>query len=183
MGKTDRGRPSFLKDRVSTTVSLEREDLAFLHEIDTNIAEEFREFVKFKRNQHKTTLEKLKAERDEEKKQAQEHILKWKRLNKLVKEEEEKETIKKSEQLQIIQFESEREQIFESKFRKLIFHSEICEIDYYRNVHRELKFKDPTEAKEWLYARYLIKREGEKQFKPERIKMFLRWDRDLSRIW
>lgn len=178
-----RGRPSFLKDRVSTTVSLEREDLEFLHENDTDIAEEFRAWVKSKRNMHQTTLEKLKAERDEEKRLAKDHITKWKRLNKIIKEEEMKEEARKTEQLQIIELETERGQIFLSKFRKLIFQGAICELDFYNKVKRELKFENQEDAKEWLLDHYKIQRDGERKFTEDRIKTFLRWDKDVTKYW
>ena len=178
-----RGRPSFLKDRTSTTVSLEKEDLAKLHELDVDIAVEFREWVKFRLNKDASPLEKKKAEAMELKKTIKEDVIKYKRLRAEIRELEVVETEKKQKQLQLIEFENERETIFLTRFRRLILNGAMCEVDFFSKVKRELKFSTWEEAKEWLLERYLIQRPGEKKFTEDRVKTFLRWDKDVSKYW
>ena len=178
-----RGRPSFLSDRVSTTVSLERDDLARLHEEEIDISVLFRKFVKVTLDGKASPLETMKAEAKTLKESIKTDVQKLKSLNKRIAEEEEKIKSKKEEKLQKEQFEIEREQIFWKKFRPLIFRGAICEVDYYSKVRKELKFKDQWEAKEWLLKYYKIQKDGERKFTADRIKTFLRWDQDISKYW
>lgn len=178
-----RGRPSFLKDRTSTTVSLEKEDLAKLHELDVDIAVEFREWVKFRLDKNASPLEKMKAEAETLKKSIREDVIKYKRLRDEIKVLENKEREKKAIQLQIEEFENEREIIFMKSFRRLILNGAMCEVDFFGRVKKELKFSTWEEAKVWLLERYLIQRPGEKKFTEDRVMTFLRWDKDVSKYW
>lgn len=178
-----RGRPSFLNDRTSTTVSLEKEDLAQLHAEGADISAEFREWVRFRLSKNASPLEKKKVEAKALKDSIKEDVIKYKRLRSEIKMLEEKELEKNAKKIQLEELANEREVIFLTKFRKLIFSGAICEIDFYGKVRKELKFDDPSEAKKWLLEHYKIQRDGDRKFTEDRIKTFLRWDNDISRMW
>lgn len=178
-----RGRKSFLKDRVATTVSIEKGDLEKLHERGIEISDLFRKSVKAALEEGDSPLEKLKTELEDIKNLIKDKTTEMERLETRIKEMEEENAIQVSKRLQIQDFELERENIFLNKYRKLIFEGTLCEIDFYGNVKKDFKFEDATKAKEWLLIHYKIKKDGDRSFTEERIKTFLRWDKDLNHHW
>jgi len=178
-----RGRKSFLKDRVATTVSIEKGDLEKLHERGIEISDLFRKSVKAALEEGDSPLEQLKTKRAVINNEIDEKIKERERLDTRIKEMEEDNAVQVSKKLQIQEFELERENIFLNKYRKLIFQGTLCEVDFYGNVKKDFKFEDAMKAKEWLLVHYKIKKDGDRSFTEERIKTFLRWDKDLNHHW
>jgi hypothetical protein len=178
-----RGRKPFIKDRVSTTVSIGREDLEELHKRGIEISELFRKSVKTALKDIATPLEKLRIEVEEKEELIRKETEELERMKARVIELEEEEEIQKSRQFQLEEFENEKELIFLNKYKRLILHGALCEVDFYHKARKDFRFNDPFEAKDWLFNHYMIRDIGDRQFTEERVKTFLRWDKDLSKYW
>jgi hypothetical protein len=178
-----RGRPKQMDDRVTTSVSFEKHHMDIIKASGYGISEFVRECIELRIQTMRTPLEKLREEREQNIREIEERRILKLEQDRRIAELEDELAMKNEEELKANEFFYQRIELFNKKFRKQIYSNQICPVDFYSNVRKELKYEDLSEAKDWLYEMYNQPQEGCRSYSEDRIRTFLRYDTDLSRFW
>jgi hypothetical protein len=177
------GRPLEMEDRVTFSISVPMKQKLLIKELGFNLSEFYREAGDLKLQTLLAPEDQLQKEIEEKQKLIDDTLTIMSELQSRLKGVQEfKRAQDEAKQQQEVLI-SQRIELFNNKYRKLIYSNSICQNDFYRNIKKDMKFDDATEARDWLYGMYKIPQDGCKAYTEDRIRTFLRMDSDLSRFW
>jgi hypothetical protein len=179
-----RGPKQKLQGCHPTTINLEDRHVDYLSKHGLEKSEFYRQYIDFCIKNESSQIEQLKIEIETEEREIQERInaLEQKKLK--LQELESEELIREATLQKKTELEITRNDIFESEYKVLIRHREICEIDFYKQAKIDFKFENIFETANWLLIKYSEININGKSYSESKIKTFLRYDdKNLARLW
>lgn len=163
-----RGRPAILKDRKTTTVSIEGKQFEFILRKEIDLSKLVRDTIDVLMQEEETPIEKLKRQKEELEKERQNKDIQIRQLCMLIKEAEEAKE-KEEEQGKILNELEELRQNHFKQYEKNIRRNETCKKMWLDHLVEGLKFATYDEAKS--YAMDFWIKDGVNE---ETVKAFLR---------
>ncbi len=148
MGK--RGRPAILKDRKTTTVSIEGDQFRFALDENIDLSKLLRDTLEAIRKNKEIPVEKMKRERDEKLEQIKELEIQVKQLNMMIQDAEEKKAKAIEEGLIKSELEERRKEHFKN-YKEKVTRNQTCSRLWLEYLTDGLGFATFDEAK--AYAR------------------------------
>lgn len=162
-----RGRPAILKDRKTTTVSIEGKQFEFILKKGIDLSKLVRDTIDVLMQEEETPIEKLRRQKEELEKEKQDREIQISQLERMILEAEEAHEKEAEDEKQLNELEELRHKHFR-EYQKNVKRNTTCKRMWLDHLKEGLKFSCDSEAK--MYARDFWINEGMDE---ETVKAFL----------
>jgi len=145
-----RGRPPVLKDRKTTSVSIESKHFDFILKKNIDLSKLVRDTIDVLMQSEETPIEKLKRQKEEKEQEKRDMEIEISQLGKMIKEYEENKTMEEEVNKVVSELEEKRRNhLLEYKIN--VKRKQTCSVLWLQHLKDGLKFATYEEAK--MYAR------------------------------